>query len=216
MAAQPVRVLAADDPAAVLRPYEPGDRDDVYRVCLLTGDSGRDASGKFSDDTLLPDIYAGPYLALEPELATVVDLGGRVAGYLLAAADTTSFVERYRRDWLPAFAARHPLPAEIRSEEDRLIAVGHRPEAMVGPDQDRYPAHLHIDLLPELQRQGLGRALMRRLLAELRERGIPGVQLGVGEANHAARAFYARLGFHPLPSAPDAASTLCIESSATL
>lgn len=201
---------------AVLRPYQPGDRDDVYRVCLLTGDSGGDATGKFSDDTLLPDIYAGPYLALEPELATVVDVGGRVAGYLLAAADTTRFVERYRTDWLPGFAARHPQPAEIRSEQDRLIALGHRPEGMIGPDQDRYPAHLHIDLLPELQRQGLGRALIGRLLGQLRERGIPGVQLGVGEANHAARAFYARLGFHPLPSAPGTASALCIETSVML
>ena len=181
-----------------LRPYRPEDRDDVYRVCLLTGDSGRDATGKFSDDTLLADIYAGPYVALEPELATVVDVGGRVAGYLLAAADTASFVERYRSEWLPGFAARHPLPARLDSAEDRLVELGHHPERMIGPDQGRYPAHLHIDLLPELQRQGMGRALMRRLLGQLRERGIPGVQLGVGPENHAAQAFYARLGFRPL------------------
>ena len=199
-----------------LRRYRPADRDDVYRVCVLTGDSGGDATGKFRDDSLLPDIYAGPYLELEPELATVVDVGGRVAGYLLAAADTRSFVERYRSSWLPGFAARHPLPAAIETEEDRVTRVGHHPEGMIGPDQDRYPAHLHIDLLPELQRQGLGRALIGRLLGQLRERGIPGVQLGVGESNLAAQAFYRRLGFHELPSAPDQPYTLCLESSAEL
>jgi ribosomal protein S18 acetylase RimI-like enzyme len=199
-----------------LRPYEPRDHDDVYRVCVLTGDSGRDATGKFSDDSLLPDIYAGPYLALEPELATVVDVGGRVAGYLLAAADTRSFARRYRSDWLPGFVVRHPLPPIIASDEDRLVAVGHRPEGMIGPDLDRFPAHLHIDLLPELQRQGMGRALIGRLLAQLRERGIPGVQLGVGEANRDAQAFYARLGFRPLPSTPADPFALGLATSAEL
>ncbi|GAA4160469.1 N-acetyltransferase [Gryllotalpicola daejeonensis] len=199
-----------------LRPYRPEDRADVYRVCLLTGDSGVDATGKFSDDTLLPDIYAGPYLELEPELATVVDVGGRVAGYLLAAADTLSFVERYRSAWLPGFAARHPLPPLLESAEDRLVDLGHHPERMIKSDQDRYPTHLHIDLLPELQRQGLGRALMRRLLDQLRERGIPGVQLGVGPDNVAAQTFYARLGFHRLPGSPDNPYALALESDAEL
>ena len=203
-------------PRSELRAYEPRDHDDVYRVCVLTGDSGRDATGKFGDDSLLPDIYAGPYLALEPELATVVDVDGRVAGYLLATADTRRFAARYRELWLPGFALRHPLPEVIASDEDRLVRRGYRPELMIGPDQAAYPAHLHIDLLPELQRQGMGRALMRRLLAQLRERRIPGVQLGVGIANIDAQAFYARLGFHPLPSSPDDPFTLCLESSVEL
>lgn len=203
-------------PGPELRPYEPRDHADVCRVCVLTGDSGRDATGRFSDDTLLPDVYAGPYLALEPELATVVDVGGRVAGYLLAAADTPRFVAHYREEWLPGFAVRHPLPAVISTDEDRLVRRGHRPEGMIGPDLDAYPAHLHIDLLPELQRKGIGRALIRRLLGQLRERGIPGVQLGVGPANRDAQAFYARLGFHPLPSTPADPYSLCLETSAEL
>lgn len=195
-----------------LRPYEPRDRDDVYDVCVRTGDAGKDASGTYRDESLLPDIWAGPYLALEPELATVVDDGERVIGYLIAAADTEDFVRRYRRDWLPGYASRHPLPAQPVSDEDRIIAIGHRPEGMIGPDQDRYPAHLHIDLLPEAQGQGLGRALMRRLLAQLRERGVPGVQLGFAPSNTGAAAFYTRLGFHPLPSTPDDPYRVGLES----
>ncbi|WP_022882999.1 GNAT family N-acetyltransferase [Gryllotalpicola ginsengisoli] len=199
---------------AQIRRYEPRDRDDVYDVCVKTGDSGTDATGLFSDDTLLPDIYAGPYLALQPDLAFVVDTGTRVAGYLLAAADTRDFVRRYRAEWLPGFAARHPSPVRVESAEDRMVCTGHEPERMIGPDQDRYPAHLHIDLLPELQGQGLGRALIRMLLAELRSRGIPGVQLGVGEQNRGARAFYRRLGFHPLPSSPQNELVLGLEADA--
>ena len=84
---------------AALRPYRPGDRDDVYDVCVRTGDAGRDATGKYRDGRLLPDIWAGPYVELEPELATVVDDGERVVGYIVGAADTADFVRRYRQEY---------------------------------------------------------------------------------------------------------------------
>jgi ribosomal protein S18 acetylase RimI-like enzyme len=70
---------------------------------------------------------------------------------------------------------------------------------------DRYPAHLHIDLLPENQGQGLGRTLLDTLRSALAARGVPGVHLGMDPANTRARAFYDRYGFHELPShSPDA------------
>ena len=66
-------------------------------------------------------------------------------------------------------------------------------------------AHLHIDLLPEFQRQGFGRRLTQRLVDELRARGVPGLHLSLAVTNTAARAFYAHLGFRELGSStPDA------------
>lgn len=201
-------------PEPFVRPYEPRDLADLYDICIRTGDAGRDATGTFLDDTVIPDVYAGPYAALEPDLAWVVDTGERVSGYILGAADTRDFARRYRAQWLPGFAERHPLPATVANAEQRMIRAGHEPERMIGPDQDRYPAHLHIDLLPELQGRGFGRKLVRTLLAELRRRGIPGVQLGFSPQNTSAAAFYARIGFHPLPSTPDDPYTLALESDA--
>ena len=61
-----------------------------------------------------------------------------------------------------------------------------------------YPAHLHIDLLPELQGQGWGRRLVDTLAARLRELGIEGVHLVAGAENAGAVAFYPRVGFTPL------------------
>ena len=58
-----------------------------------------------------------------------------------------------------------------------------------------YPAHMHIDLLPRLQGQGLGRALIETLADALRERGVPGLHLGVSTENPGAIAFYHRVGF---------------------
>jgi ribosomal protein S18 acetylase RimI-like enzyme len=181
-----------------VRPYRPEDRRDLYDVCVRTGNAGGDATGLFSTDELLPDVFLGPYLRIEPELAFVVDTGKRAAGYVVGTADTERFVADHRRDWLPRFAAAYSLTEPATNAEERLVRLGHRPEAMLEHVPDGYPAHLHIDLLPEVQGHGLGRELIRTLLAALRERGVPGVHLGVGADNAGARAFYLRLGFVPM------------------
>lgn len=199
-----------------IRRYRPADREDVVEVCVRTGDSGADATGLFTDETLLPDVFAAPYLDLEPELALVVDTGTRVAGYVIAAADTPTWVRRYREAYLPGFAARHPLVEPPTTREEGIVWVGHHPEQMIVHDLDRYPAHLHIDLLPQVQGQGLGRVLIRTLLAALRARNVPGVQLRYGETNLAAGRFYRRLGFHPLPSTPADPYALAVDSDAVV
>ncbi|MEV4246775.1 GNAT family N-acetyltransferase [Streptosporangium canum] len=77
----------------------------------------------------------------------------------------------------------------------------YRPERMVLPELAAYPAHLHIDLLPDHQRKGHGRALMNAFLDALHGRGVPAVHLGMVSTNTPARAFYDRLGFHEIPVA---------------
>lgn len=79
-----------------------------------------------------------------------------------------------------------------------MIPLLHHPERMVVPELAAYPAHLHIDLLPERQGRGHGRELMRTFLGALRDRGVPAVHLVMATANVPARAFYDRLGFHEI------------------
>ena len=184
-------------------------------MCRRTADAGQDATGIYSDDDLMPDIFAGPYLEFEPELAFVVDSGQRVAGYLLATSDTRSFVRWYADHWLPRLArfewAEPPVTAE-----DAMVHLGYSPERMIIREVDEYPAHLHIDLLPELQGQGLGRELVRTLLAALHERGIRKVHLVMDPANLVARAFYDRLGFWELPSSTPTEPVLGIATDAAV
>ena len=49
-----------------IRRYEDGDHDAVYDICVRTADAGGDARGKYSSDDLMPDLFAGPYVFLEP------------------------------------------------------------------------------------------------------------------------------------------------------
>ncbi|HUG86762.1 MAG TPA: hypothetical protein VMM13_19490, partial [Euzebya sp.] len=67
-------------PTPRIRHVQAGDLADVYDVCVRTADAGADARGVYRDDDLMPDIFAGPYVALEPELAFVLDDGSRVVG----------------------------------------------------------------------------------------------------------------------------------------
>lgn len=195
----------------VIRPYRPADRAAVARVCLKTAAGGADATGVYSDDTLMPEVYALPYVECAPDLAFVVeDDDGRVGGYVLGVADTADFIDWYAREWAPGFRVRHPSPGPPTAHrpaysEAQLVADGADPERMRIAELDAYPAHLHIDLLPEHQGKGLGRRLIATLRAELAGRGVPAVHLGLDPANTGARAFYERLGFHELPSSrPDA------------
>jgi hypothetical protein len=148
----------------VIRPYRPSDLPELRRICLLTGRAGTDATGQYSSDELLPDVFLEPYVALEPETAWTVELGGAPVGYLLATLDTAAFVAVWESSWAAEFARRHPVV--VGGEEwlhDR------RPSLVEG-----HPAHLHIDLLPSAQRGGWGRALLRQLgLARHRPRPAP-------------------------------------------
>lgn len=98
---------------AAVRPYRPGDAAGVDEVCVLTGAAGGDARGLWSGDDLLPDLYARPHLALEPEAAFVLDEGGGVVGYVLGTADTPRFVAAWRQRWLPVLAERWSEPPDL-------------------------------------------------------------------------------------------------------
>jgi uncharacterized protein (DUF952 family)/ribosomal protein S18 acetylase RimI-like enzyme len=192
---------------SIIRPYEASDRDAVYDVCVRVVDDGRDARGKYATDDLMPDIFAGPYLALEPNLAFVLDAadradgGGtegdrnRAVGYVLGTADTAEFVGRYRGEWLPTVAGKYDRTS---------IPLLFDPERMLVTELADYPAHLHIGLLPEYQGRGYGRTLIRAFCAAVAERA-KAVHLAMSTSNVKARAFYDRLGFHVIdvPGAPE-------------
>jgi ribosomal protein S18 acetylase RimI-like enzyme len=185
-----------------IRPAQPGDEAAAYRVCLLTGDAGKDATAIHPDEPdLLGHVYVGAYLKLEPELAFLLEDDEGVCGYVLGALDSREFYRRYEAEWLPPLQARIPAPggeAANWSPTDQLRHLIHAPDLFCPEPYAEFPAHLHIDLLPRAQGQGMGRRMMDTLLARLTELGSPGVHLGMHATNTRAQAFYTKLGFHEL------------------
>lgn len=209
------RAVAADPAETTVRPYRESDLAAVYDICVRTGAAGDDARGRYSSDDLLPDVYAGPYVHLEPSLAFVLDDGDRAVGYVVGTADTAAFVRAYRRVWIPRLADRYPVPTSPpRTPEEEVVALHHSPERMLVPELADHPAHLHVDLLPSHQGAGHGRALIETFLAAAARAGAPAVHLGVAAENTRARGFYRRLGFREI-TVPGAAPGTYLGRSTT-
>jgi ribosomal protein S18 acetylase RimI-like enzyme len=181
-----------------IRPYHPSDLVAYYRICLLTGDSGVDATPLYRDPELLGHVYAGPYAVFEPELCFTLTLDGRPCAYVLGVRDTVAFKARLQREWYPTLRARYPLPAPDDTSADASLVRIFYEAPHANPMDEAYPAHLHIDLLPEAQGQGWGRRLIDTLTGRLRALGVPALHLGVGIRNTSAIQFYTRIGFHQI------------------
>jgi ribosomal protein S18 acetylase RimI-like enzyme len=185
-------------PMTLVRAFRSDDLDALYRIALATGDSGSDASHLYDDKAVVGHIYAAPYAIFEPESALVVEDPHGVAGYIVGAVDTRVFESRLEADWWPALRTRYldpsgTPPAGWGSDERMSWLIHHpprAPSALVTP----YPSHLHINLVPRLQGQGLGKRLIDQWLQMARGMGSKGVHLGVSAANIRAIRFYRAYG----------------------
>lgn len=179
-----------------IREVRQSDLDVLYEVCLRTADAGDDASSLHIHPTLPGEVYVGPYVELSDGLGFVAEDDEGPGGYVVAATDTNAFESRCEAEWWPSLRERYPDPGPRPSTPDEeLMALIHHPEVTDERITSRFPAHLHIGLLPRLQGRGLGRRLLGRLFSELAARDVPGVHLGVETRNRRAVRFYTRVGF---------------------
>jgi ribosomal protein S18 acetylase RimI-like enzyme len=190
---------------ASIRPYRDSDLDDLYRICLQTGDGGEDATAMFDDPRILGHVFAAPYALFEPSLAFVAEDEAGVGGYIVGALDSKAFEERLEASWWSALRARYPapppeVPPDQWTADQRAAGWIYVPIKVPEELAADYPSHLHINLVPRLQSQGLGRQLMATLIRALREQGSVGVHFFVWPANQRAVGFYRHLGFTTIPA----------------
>ncbi len=185
---------------ARIRGYERRDREAVRRICFTTGYMGDPIAWQWRDAESFADLFSTWYVDHEPESAWVAEIDGQVAGYLLGCRDTTRVPSPahlisphlLRRGLL---ARPGTAPVLGRALADLTRAAAHRNLPAPAFADTRWPAHLHIDLLPHARGLGLGRRLVQLWLDVLRVEGIPGCHLGTWAENHGAIAFFESLGF---------------------
>jgi len=182
-----------------LRPFETRDTDACYEICLQTADNGSDATSLHTDPRIVGEVWVAPYLARHPECAVVVEDAEGVGGYIVGAPDTDAYDRWADSDWFVSLRERYPLGSFPDGSADATcVNLIHNPPRMPAEITRSHPAHLHIDLLPRLQRQGMGRMLMDALFARVRVAGADAIHLGCSPGNTNAIAFYQRLGFEDL------------------
>jgi ribosomal protein S18 acetylase RimI-like enzyme len=190
---------------ARIRPYQPDDLDELYRICVQTANNGKDATSMFRDPRLPGHVYAAPYALFEPSLAFVASDAGGMGGYIVAALDSQAFEQRLERDWWPALRASHPEPSQdltqgLSPKEQFALHVIHHPWGTPDELARSFPSHLHINLVPRLQGQGIGRQLIATVISALRDQGSHGLHLHVGHGNQRAAGFYRHVGFAEFPA----------------
>ena len=193
-------------PDTGVRLYRPEDREAVRRICFATGYMGAPAGWYWRHAESFADIWSGWYTDHAPESLYVATLDGRVVGYLTGCVDSSrapspeqSVKAAMWRHWL--FLRPGTAGFFLRAAID-VMRLGRGPEGET--DDPRYPAHLHINLLPEARGAGLGGGLMRAWLERLRELGVPGCHLGTLHENENAIGFFSHHGFRrfgePVPT----------------
>ncbi|MBR0510025.1 MAG: GNAT family N-acetyltransferase [Clostridia bacterium] len=165
-----------------IRPYRQTDFEDVRFVCQ-NSDGPCDWPQHTRDFVLTT--YCDYYLEQEPYNCFVAaNDEDRAIGYVICTED----YGRFRPVFMEKYAAKFPKDGWAYNGAKDSTVLQEKYKAA-------YPAHLHIDILPEYQRQGLGHRLIDTLRGHLRNKGVPGVMLTVGASNKVGRSFYEKYGF---------------------
>jgi ribosomal protein S18 acetylase RimI-like enzyme len=191
----------------VIRSFRPSDEAAVQEITFRTGFKGRDLTGRnyFDDKRLFFLIFTYYYTRYEPEhfFVAVDTKDDTVVGFIGGTTDTAAQERGFQKKMPWRIATRAFLVTSWRYPRTFRTVIGMT--KMMGDVQEnrakradlwaKYPAHLHINLLPDYQSMGLGTRLMKHFEQHLIRQGIRGVHLDTTSQNHKAIPFYKKMGF---------------------
>lgn len=183
-----------------LRPYRESDLEALYEICLVTGDSGQDATPLHNDRKIIGHLYSAPYGVLEPEHVFVAEDEQGVAGYVVGTHVTAAFEARQERDWWPELRRHYAgiARASLTQADSMRVAAINDPDANPADIVALYPAHIHMNLLPRLRGQRVGSGLLQLWIEQARSAGVTGIHLGANAKNAGGVAFWTKSGFTPI------------------
>jgi ribosomal protein S18 acetylase RimI-like enzyme len=187
-----------------VRKFIEADREAIQDICYRTGYMGDSAECFWRHKQSFVEVWTSYYIDHEPESLYVAIKDDSVVGYLTGCLHTSlapnfddillSAIIKYRllfRRGTAGFLWRAILDGlrDKRTAASELI-------------DERWPSHLHINLLPVARGTGLGAALMESWLEQLKNSGSRGCHLGTLVENTRAVSFFEKMGFknHGEPS----------------
>jgi len=176
------------------------DREAVRDISYRTGFMGESAESFWRHKESWADLWTSYYTDQEPESLYVTTMDDSVVGYLAGCMDTAAMTP----------STDETMKAVIRKRWLLFRRGTAGFQAASGEFIDpRWPAHLHIDLLPVARGSGLGAALMERWLDQLKESSSPGCHLLTLLENRRALSFFENMGFRRPSSGVSSASSRC-------
>jgi ribosomal protein S18 acetylase RimI-like enzyme len=173
----------------ILRESKPTDEHDIAKIIMACH-----WKKPVADHEMLALRWIRQYLVTELHNGYILEHpdSSRAVGYIICASDTISYENEFEITYLPMLHSRFEELAqqnyEFLEENRKLLFFNRRQD--IGFDVTDYPAHLHINILPEYQRSGYGGLLLSALEENLRSRGVRGYHLGTGANNTKGISFY--------------------------
>lgn len=171
----------------MIRKYQAKDKSSVREVCVETAPENLKITSAKREKLLLR--YCDYYIQSCANTCLVLEENEKVCGYVLSCESAKKFYKEFVKfscDKLNVFQ-------RLEFYFDTLSYL---------PFKNKYPAHLHIDILKEFRRQGNGQKLILALCEELKAQNISGVMLIVGSKNESAIKFYKAVGFETIIHLP--------------
>lgn len=192
----------------MIRPYLDSDMAAVSDVCFQTALYGRPVAPLCTDRDFIAEAVLGYYTRFEKESLFVAEVDGSVAGYLTGCLDTRRYERLFAAAIVPRLLARfiargHWRHAGVWRIIFAAVGVGaHRYGERRGIIKE-YPAHCHIDIVPDAQHMGLGSKLLGAFFGRMDSHGVTGIH--VSTPTGPGKKFFAKMGFtllarHPAPA----------------
>lgn len=167
-----------------IRKMQKSDIPQAEHICLATANEKLKSDEKRKQATLL--LYSRYYTRAALDSCFVLtDENDCAVGYILCAPSYKKYKKDFSQNELRALAKISPQAFF----NGISCILGNRTYAK------NYPAHMHIDILPEYQAKGYGGDLLAALFKHLKSNNIPGLMLIVDSQNLNAVKFYKKHGF---------------------
>lgn len=194
-------------PDFVIEPFSVLRSNDVRRICVETSFQATVSESLRRNPDVITALSTDPYMKFRPDLIFVVRSGvsGQTVGYIAGCPDTRLLHAQIAEQILPRLKRRvmmHGLLLRPRTAGffwqyiiDSLVE-----RADLEFDNPTYPAHLHINLLPEARGYGIGSRLIQLMIKRFRERSCSGCFVRTVQENTSAVKFFQAQGFEACES----------------
>ncbi len=193
----------------ILDKIKPQYRNNIIDICYRTGYMGEEMGDKnlFADKELFAYLFCLYYVDYAPEdcLVAFDEDAQKVAGYILGEAQSNRTV--MRKIWyIGPKIVLLGLKDLLFHYQETGKTLWHFIRQIGKTDEKtwyaQYPAHLHINIAPEYQKQGLGGRLLAAFEEKMRNKKVVGIHLVTSNYNWKAIPFYEKHGYRLLSQQP--------------
>lgn len=167
-----------------IRKYKTSDKERLRFICKeTTWDDNKKDEDKLDSIAVIYNDYFTEY---EPEnIFVAVNEADIPVGYVICSSNFSLFKEKMLSD----------IKNRVKSTYAPSLLMFYAALISVMITKKPYRTHLHIDILPEAQRMGLGTKLINALCEHLKEKNIRNVSVLTISTDSMGYKFYTKYGF---------------------